>query len=111
MVAFSETLRHDFKGSGVSVSLVCPFFFSSGLIGSAHGTETLRRAATWLTGKSGYSAEAVAKAVLTAVERNRFYVLPQWEARLLWLVKRASPRLAAHLTDLGCRVALRQSAP
>jgi hypothetical protein len=43
----------------------------------------------------GWSPDRVAEAVIRGIERDRLYILPQPDARILWVIKRLSPRLAA----------------
>jgi NAD(P)-dependent dehydrogenase (short-subunit alcohol dehydrogenase family) len=101
VVAYTESLRLELQGSGVCVSLVCPFFFKTALAQSAHGEARLIAVAQWLM-DLGWTSDRIARHVLRAVERNRFYdVLPQLEAKAFWALRRLSPRLylwaAAHI--------------
>jgi NAD(P)-dependent dehydrogenase (short-subunit alcohol dehydrogenase family) len=92
VVAYTEALSLELKGSGVSVSLVCPFFFKTALAQSAHGEPRLIAVVQWFMDR-GWTSDRIARHVLRAVERNRFYVLPQLEAKAFWAMRRFSPRL------------------
>jgi NAD(P)-dependent dehydrogenase (short-subunit alcohol dehydrogenase family) len=93
VVAFTEALHLELQGTGVSVSLVCPYFFRTALARSARGDAQLKATAQWLMDLGGWPPERIARAVLRAVEKNRFYVLPQLEAKAFWALRRLSPRL------------------
>ena len=92
VVGLSETLRAELVDSGVSVTVVCPSFFQTNIVNAMRSNDpTARSLGTQLVARSGVSAEDVADAVLDAVASDRLYVLPQWDARGLWLLKRLFP--------------------
>jgi NAD(P)-dependent dehydrogenase (short-subunit alcohol dehydrogenase family) len=93
VVAFTESLKIELAGSGIGVTLVCPYFFRTGLAQHARGDARLKAAAQWLMDVGGWSPERMARHVLRAVAKRRFYVLPQVEAKAFWLMRRLSPRL------------------
>jgi NAD(P)-dependent dehydrogenase (short-subunit alcohol dehydrogenase family) len=98
VVALSSTLRGELAGTGVGVSVVCPAFFRSAIHITTRvppGTDEarLRR----LVEQAPVGAETIAKAVLRAVERNQFFVLPRLRTRLVWVLTRWSPNLAPRL--------------
>jgi NAD(P)-dependent dehydrogenase (short-subunit alcohol dehydrogenase family) len=93
VVAYTEALALELAGSGVGVTLVCPYFFKTRIAQDGRGDDRLRSVAQWLIDLSGWPPERVAEAVLRAVEKDRLYVLPQLEAKALWALRRLSPRL------------------
>lgn len=75
LISLTETLRSEFKGRGVSASVICPGFTDDGGI-----YERMKAA----TGKGtppqmgSTSAQKVAQAVLDAIQRDRAEILVNW---------------------------------
>lgn len=75
LISLTETLRSEFKGRGVSASVICPGFTNDGGIyermkdATGKGTP-LQMGAT--------SAEIVASAVVSAIQKDRAEVLVNW---------------------------------
>ncbi len=94
IVSLSETLRIELSGKNIGVSVLMPSFFQTNLMDQLYcqdkEKETMIRT---LFDRSSFPAEKVAGQLIRAVEKNRFYVLPQWDARVLWRVKRWLPRI------------------
>ena len=92
IVALSEAIAAECPRRRPGVTVVCPGFFRSGLLGSWHFESAVeaheaerRMAVSWWT------AERVAGRVLAAVRRNRPYVVVGLQARWLWRSKRLAP--------------------
>lgn len=93
IVSLSETLRIELAGKNIGVSVLMPSFFQTNLMDQLYCEDkTQETMIKTLFNRSSYPAEKVAGQLVRAVEKNRFYVLPQWDARLLWRVKRWLPR-------------------
>ncbi len=96
VVGLSLALRAEGAARGVRVSVACP-----GTIDTAiwHRSEVRgfdrQRVIEWL-GKPT-TAKACANAILRGVEKNRGVIVVGNDARLAWLVQRASPRLGTWL--------------
>jgi NAD(P)-dependent dehydrogenase (short-subunit alcohol dehydrogenase family) len=97
VVALSETMRHELAEVGVRTTVVCPSFFATNLADGMRTTdasfEVMARqmiAGTLVPGPK-LTADDVARKVLRAVERRRFWCLPHVEGRALWLTKRYLP--------------------
>lgn len=93
VVALSEAIAAESDGRRPGVTIVCPGFFRSGLLGSWHfmsGVE--RREAERRMAAARWTSERVADRVLTAMHRNRRYVVVGTQARWLWRLKRLAPR-------------------
>ncbi len=93
VIALSETLASEFDSSGVMATVVCPMFFKTGMLEHTRMLDPkLKDFATRAFNRSFSTAEGVARASLRGVERGALYVLPSWDARLLWRLKRLLPR-------------------
>ncbi len=94
VISLSETLRSELSPSNIGVTVVCPTMFSSNLFESLrYETEQQQQIAEYLFKTASMDAARVAEHVLKAVRTNRFYVLPQLDARFGWFAKRFFPRL------------------
>ncbi len=104
ILSLSETLKIELSGSGLGVSVVMPSFFKTNLMDQLYcndeGKEKMIRT---LFSRTEYPAKKVAAQIIAAVEKNRFYVLPQWDARLLWRIKRWLPNLYLKLFAFAYR--------
>jgi NAD(P)-dependent dehydrogenase (short-subunit alcohol dehydrogenase family) len=92
VVAMSESIMTELAPDGISVSVVCPAFFRTGLHETMRATTPELEASTKnLVGKAMRSAEQVAELVFDGVARKDFYILTHAEGRLAWMVKRLTP--------------------
>jgi NAD(P)-dependent dehydrogenase (short-subunit alcohol dehydrogenase family) len=108
LVALSQSLRADWRRSGVGVSVVCPGVTNTAIIDHTRfvGRRDDPRVRARATGlfRRGHPPTKVAAAIIDAVERNRPVAFVGWEARGAWALQRAAPiwlqqRLATVLTD------------
>jgi 2-hydroxycyclohexanecarboxyl-CoA dehydrogenase len=96
VLAFSRTLRADWRRHGIGVSAVCPGVINtpivrnSRMLGDAAEPEYAARAAR-LFATRGHPPQDVADAIVRAVERNRSVVPVGREARLGWIAHRLIP--------------------
>jgi NAD(P)-dependent dehydrogenase (short-subunit alcohol dehydrogenase family) len=100
VVALSEAIAAECSPRRPGVTVVCPGFFRSGLLASWHFTsDVVRREAERHMNAARWSSERVAERVLTAVSRNRRYVVVGTRARWLWRLKRLAPRATTALIN------------
>ena len=93
VVSLSETLHNELAPHGIGVSVVCPSFFRTNLGTSMRSTVPgMEKSLDKLMSKSVLSADDIAQLILTAIDKQQFYVVPHKEARRLWLLKRFLPR-------------------
>jgi len=91
-ISLSETLRTELAPYGIGVTVICPSFFNTNLLSDMTCTDEWERDFAQATFASArMTADEIAATVVRAVERNRFYVLPQHSAKFLWLMKRMFP--------------------
>ncbi len=81
---FGDVLRQELHGTGVGVSVVFPGRVDTPMIADLE--------VPWISAK--IPPEAVARAVVQAIRRNRAEVIVPWQARLLYWVQCCAPKLA-----------------
>ena len=92
VVALSETLNGELKGSGVGVTVLCPTFFRTNIGKSARGGDAKQAALIEkLMAKSKIQADDVARLALEAAADGEFYALPHADGRWMWRLKRWAP--------------------
>ncbi len=107
VISLSETLRVELSGSNIGVTVVCPTFFKSNLMSRARCTDNrhFRMADSFFSKFAFGSVESVCRATCRAIRKNRLYVHPQPDAKILWFLKRMAPntyfRLNAFLHARG----------
>lgn len=93
VVALSETLYQETRGTHIGVTVACPTFFETNLLSTARapnmGVFGLARRAMK---QSGVQADDVAARVLRDARRGRLYSLPMRDGWTLWQVKRWMPQ-------------------
>lgn len=91
VVALSETLAGEMRGTGVDVTVLCPTFFKTNIAASGRFSDAkIKRQAERLV-DSGKTADEVATIALAAVERGDLYCVPMADGRWFWRLKRAVP--------------------
>ncbi|APE35130.1 short-chain dehydrogenase [Nocardia mangyaensis] len=93
VLSLSETMAAELSGSGVAVTVLCPTFVKTNVARDGRIAADAMKLAETLMHWTGYSPERVARMTLDANDRGRLYVLPQLDARLIWLLKRQFPTL------------------
>ena len=93
VIALSETLRGELRGSNIGVTVVCPTFFKTNLMDQIRTTDEhqFKMANAFFEKMSFGTIESVSRATLKAIRKNRLYVLPQPDAKLAWFMKRMTP--------------------
>jgi short-subunit dehydrogenase len=93
VVALSETLAGELAGTGVGVTVLCPYFFKTNITkGSrSHMTAVSPAMIDEIMEKTSVQAEGVARRALAGCDKGRLYVFPHREARAIAAAKRALP--------------------
>ena len=98
VLMLSQCLRADWHPRGVGVTAICPGVIDTPIIEStrflgAQAEPATRERHLKLFRRLGHKPEAVAKAVLHAIRRDRVMVAVGWESKLGWLAHRQVPLL------------------
>jgi len=92
VISLSETLKVELAPHNIGVTLLAPTFFQTNLMDQFYSPGLRQRHfANRFFEKSRCTAADVAHHTYWAVKRNKFYVLPQADAKLVWLIKRFAP--------------------
>lgn len=105
VLALSETLAAELAGSGVGVTVLCPTFVKTNIVEKGRIEASSAKLATTMMRLTGVSADDVARETLDAHACGELYVVPQLDARTIWLLKRTFPRTYARSLGLMQRVA------
>ena len=94
IVGLSEVLRNEVARFGIGVTVVCPGFVRTNIFDATERRGFNEEAATkdlpsWL----GITKETCAKNVLSAVQRNKFLIIPGPEMKVVYGFKRFAPFL------------------
>ncbi len=93
VIALTETLAGELATTGITVTALCPTFFTSGIMDGMRTTCPRQgKLASALVRRANVPAERVARAGLRALEAGRLLELPMASARLIWRMKRLAPQ-------------------
>ena len=104
-LALSETLSAEMAGTGIAVTALCPTFVKTNIARDGRISEGSSRLAEKIMDLVGFAPERVARTTLDALDKNQLYVLPQFDARMIWRSKRLAPALYARGAGLINRYA------
>ncbi|SDW01229.1 SDR family NAD(P)-dependent oxidoreductase [Marinobacter mobilis] len=99
-LALTETLAAELAGSGVAVTALCPTLVKTNINANGRIVGDSSRLFDRLMARFGMSAERVVNDALNALDRGDLYVMPQFDARMIWRAKRLVPRTYAMGTGL-----------
>lgn len=98
VAALSEALRAELAGTGVDVTLKMTTFYRGAAIGShTRGSDAIRRQAQALVDSAPLDAAEAADRLLAHMAQRRFHAVYPAQARVLWAMKRHTPRLYLRL--------------
>ena len=104
VMSLSETLAAELQGSGLRVTVLCPTFVRTNIFGGDLIESAAAGAAARIADVVGMSPEKVARMTLDGHDKGRLYVVPQLDARAIWLSKRLTPTTHARIGGLLARV-------
>src|SRR5581483_9480314 len=95
VLALSRCLRADWAPRGVGVTVICPGFVNTPIVGATRYLgergDARTRSRVEKIFRRGHPPEAVATAIVAAAERNPAVVPVGWEARPGWHLNRITP--------------------
>lgn len=94
IISLSETLKSELAPHNIAVTVLCPTFFNTNLGQDLTYTDDFQKEfseAAFQCAK--ITSEQVAQALFKAVKKQKLYCLPQFSARLQWILKRLNPSL------------------
>ena len=98
LIGFSEALRSELKQYGITVSVLCPPDTDTPLLEKENRTKPEETKA--LTAKTKLmKPDDVAEATVKGIRRNVFLIIPGFEGKLVYLLKRLFPRLVDFVQD------------
>ncbi|GAC57693.1 putative oxidoreductase [Gordonia hirsuta DSM 44140 = NBRC 16056] len=104
VMSLSETLAAELAGTGVRVSVLCPTFVKTNIFTGEDIETGAAAAAARLAKTVGMSPDKVATMTLNSHDRGHLYVVPQLDARAIWLSKRFVPATHARVSGLLSRL-------
>lgn len=103
-LSLSETLAAELSGTGINVTVLCPTFVKTNIVGGGRitpgSTELADRLMRWV----GMSPQKVARMCLDTNDRGGLYCMPQIESRIGWGIKRFAPQTFTRTAGLILRV-------
>jgi short-subunit dehydrogenase len=97
VVALTETLVQEVRGTGIRAAVAMPGFFPTNLLESARAPDAALGFARALMAGSRYTAERAAADMLAACARGATTIVLPAPYRMLWRLKRHLPRYFARL--------------
>lgn len=91
VMSLSETLAAELAGSGVTVTVLCPTFVKTNVARDGRITDGSKNLAGALMKLTGISPDGVAAQTLDALDLGCLYVVPQFDANVVWHLKRHFP--------------------
>ena len=99
VMSLSETLAVELTGTDIQVTALCPSAVKTNVVANGRLSERTSKMANKVIGTSVFSEtpEQVARTSLNALDRRDMYIMPQFDSRLLWRLKRFAPRTYAKI--------------
>jgi short-subunit dehydrogenase len=103
--ALSETLSAELRKFNIKVNVLCPTLVPTNIIKNGRLPSRYSGLADHaLMNFAMTTPESVAKLTLDRLDNGDLYTIPQIDAKLFWLMKRASPSLYARFLGTGYRL-------
>ncbi len=92
VISLSETLRTELAKYNIGVSCACPTFFKTNLMqGARWGDQRQKKMAQAFFKKSLASVEDISRAIIKGIEKDKLYIVPQIDGKILWRLKGLCP--------------------
>ena len=102
VLALSETLSAELRKDKISVNVLCPTLVPTNIMKNGRLPGRYAGVADDLLMNHAFTtSDAVAIKTLNNLDAGKLYTIPQPDAKLFWLMKRASPTLYAKVLGIG----------
>lgn len=102
VLALSETLSAELRQDQIRVNVLCPTLVPTNIMKNGRLPQHYAGLADdLLTNHAFITSDKVAIKTLNALDANQLYTIPQPDAKLFWMMKRASPTLYAKVLGIG----------
>ncbi len=101
VLSLSETMTAELHSHGVHVSVVMPTFFKTHVMQHSRGTEEDIAMSRLIFGTSIRTPEEIAAQVLTKAGKGQFHIVLNWDAKIMYRLKRYFPNLMLWLFRKG----------
>ncbi|MGB2059084.1 MULTISPECIES: SDR family NAD(P)-dependent oxidoreductase [unclassified Alcanivorax] len=102
--ALSETLYAELKRDNIKVNVLCPTLVPTNIIKDGRIPDRYSKLADHaLMNYAMTTSDSVAKLTLNRLDKGELYTTPQVDAKLFWMMKRATPNLYANLLGFSYR--------
>ena len=102
VLALSETLSAELRKDKIRVNVLCPTLVPTNIMKNGRLPGNYAGLADDLLMNHAFiTSEKVAIKTLNALDSDKLYTIPQPDARLFWMMKRASPSLYAKALGIG----------
>ena len=95
VAALSETMAAELTGTDINITVLCPTAVKTNIIENGNLPSETGNLASNIMGKWMFSEspDEVARQTLTALDKKQLYMMPQFDSRLVWRMKRYAPNL------------------
>ena len=102
VLALSETLSAELRQDNIRVNVLCPTLVPTNIMKNGRLPSTYSGLADDLLQNHAFvTSDQVAQKTLNNLDKNKLYTIPQPDAKLFWVLKRASPVLYAKMLGIG----------
>ncbi|WP_173910098.1 SDR family NAD(P)-dependent oxidoreductase [Acinetobacter sp. Marseille-Q1618] len=102
VLALSETLSAELRKDKISVNVLCPTLVPTNIMKNGRLPKQYAGVADDLLMNHAFTtSEKVAIKTLDNLDAGKLYTIPQPDAKLFWLMKRASPSLYTKMLGIG----------
>lgn len=102
VLALSETLSAELRKDKISVNVLCPTLVPTNIMKNGRLPKQYAGVADDLLMNHAFTtSEKVAQKTLDNLDAGKLYTIPQPDAKLFWLMKRASPSLYTKILGIG----------
>ncbi|OUS00615.1 short-chain dehydrogenase [Gammaproteobacteria bacterium 42_54_T18] len=96
VLALSETLAAEMRGTNITVTALCPTFVKTNITKGGGITDESASLADKVMSAIGTSPKKIVIKTINDLDKGKLYTIPQLDAQLIWRAKRILPSLYIH---------------